>query len=935
MGWLKYMASKSGVKSLAKLAERLVDVDGWPLALEARALGTRLAALDRDADLGWWTRSEDRMKAARLIARALGLAEEEVVDHIVSGAKKRPEDQSLWPLPIDAAGGIDLTVEGPFPGVPRLVQAPREWKRVWWHAPQGAGRSLVAAWLRQQGLVLDVERYATWDDFRAALDERKTDTPLYAEVDAPGGMDFEGLAIPDGHRVCVAAPFEAPEPPPMAYRTARRARRDGDTAAARLLEKWTFVATAAPSEWFDDLMQWLLARVGENAGVDIEAITNMFVAHPFIVQWVRTPGAVLDLVGIVEAVGLPVVQRAMETDDFAFWIDKQVALLAERKLARDAPARRILLEQGARLLVAGFRGCALEGLGTADHHPTAKWAAWVGTVAPPADPGAAIELLETARRSPKTSTIDAVLQHLRPTPAAIIDGLVQSQVLRGTEADGYRLEPSWLRTLVDMSVLAGAVTEGPALVGALLVAGMNREDLVEEVYERSRLGDWSFVDASVAAWGQGHDIKAAICIDVAFRVAGLAVLAGVAPPATLRELWTAAHSMSIADPRTEYPRPIFDGGNYNEPFDHHSLWEIACLTLSERLGEQAHGAHPAVAPWRRAPSERSNAVATVLSLAEQGLPGISFGMRPDTGRADVEDWAPLRLAAFRMAGRLLDDVGYVPRPGRGEPATLMAPAVVVAAFAKGEAVPALAVEQVLHLRDAVPALRAEAEHRGVAWDDLLRWLWGYWATEGGQQVLPLRWLNNTHPGSADVWGAMPPAVATVQAFADAIGRQGAWRFIGSEDVWDAFLGHDSVKQGMVDAEVFERAPEAVLMKHLRLGHFGGGGQDGLQAVLWRRFPDALIDFARDATAEDAAFVPVVYYVPPEHAPVLVEIARAAVESGAPMAAAWRSWLRSRIARRHAGWPAAFEIVMSTLPAVTSPPLPETKRGRKATKGGAT
>src|SRR5262249_25115893 len=157
--------------------------------------------LDRGLELQWLA---DRPSVQAILAEVIGAPPgllEEVTGATLAGPHEQSRRVQLEDLPY--AGPIDLTEERLPPGLPALVQLPRSWKRVWWVAPSGAGRSLVGAWLAARRLA----RYVVARDFGEVAqaleaDPGSRDDPVFVEIwSAPEAL----WEPPDRDGICVAA----------------------------------------------------------------------------------------------------------------------------------------------------------------------------------------------------------------------------------------------------------------------------------------------------------------------------------------------------------------------------------------------------------------------------------------------------------------------------------------------------------------------------------------------------------------------------------------------------------------------------------------------------------------------------------------------------------------------------------------------------------
>lgn len=197
MGWLVDRARErqrnlNTAGTIASFAWKLAPVD----ALKSQeALANRLRALDEGKGEAWWLGVKGR-PYLEAVATVLKVTPEELASWIKE-PRASQEDATRW-FRFEAfprLRPLDLDVEAPYPGVPDVLwreDGPRD--PTWWHAPSGAGRTLVGRLLaRRHG----------WTFVRSPRDLAAR---TFIELDAADLPD-----APMQSRVVVAAPYPMPE----------------------------------------------------------------------------------------------------------------------------------------------------------------------------------------------------------------------------------------------------------------------------------------------------------------------------------------------------------------------------------------------------------------------------------------------------------------------------------------------------------------------------------------------------------------------------------------------------------------------------------------------------------------------------------------------------------------------------------------------------
>src|SRR5260221_3747808 len=231
MGWLRdSMRQAPGApRSFGSVARAALGHPEWPKDSrpQARSLAALLSKLDRAIGLEWLA---DRPAVRQVLADVIG-APRSRIEEAAGIALGRPDEARLRlrfdDLPY--ASTFDLTVESLPPAMPEPVLNPAAWRRIWWVAPSGSGRSLVGTWLAARRLA----SFVAAPDFREAAARLPSAGPAFVEL---WSEDGDHAVLPPREQICVAAPF-----PPSS-----------DCSAA-----WTGVSSPPPSAWLEPVLRWL------------------------------------------------------------------------------------------------------------------------------------------------------------------------------------------------------------------------------------------------------------------------------------------------------------------------------------------------------------------------------------------------------------------------------------------------------------------------------------------------------------------------------------------------------------------------------------------------------------------------------------------------------------------------------------------------------
>lgn len=264
MGWLIERAKQrqSKLTSAGTIASR-VWKDSLKGALGGKEqLATRLRRLDEGEGAEWWLGPKGK-PYLDAVAGVLKVEPPELIAWI-EAARPAPDDDARW-FRFEVFPGLpplDLDSEDPYPGVPAALwrgDGPRG--PTWWHAPPGAGRTLVGRWLgRRHG----------WSFVSSP---REAPERTFIEHD---GSDLPDLRLPD--RVVIASPHPMPE----RLRQMRWEEIRGDAG------------------WETAFLDWVNDRLAQHGRFDAKLARRALAEGTL---GASTPGALLEALAELEALG--------------------------------------------------------------------------------------------------------------------------------------------------------------------------------------------------------------------------------------------------------------------------------------------------------------------------------------------------------------------------------------------------------------------------------------------------------------------------------------------------------------------------------------------------------------------------------------------------------------------------------------------------------
>ncbi|ACY13242.1 hypothetical protein [Haliangium ochraceum] len=935
MGWLEQLAQERGHKSLRALAYAMKKDPSWPAARKPESVANNLRDLDKGKNAQWWAGTGRDLLPA--LAAALGEDESDLVARIQHPPTKVEPGVNLWSFQMfPALRPLDLAQEAPFPGVPEELTrpgGPRE-PRTWWHAPAGAGKSLVGRWLEARfgWTFLEAGR---WSDIK--LPQQGRVFVALASSDKLTQRDLE--ALPDDLKLCIAAPGPLPkaasssdsqpqqetaEQETAEQETAEQETAEQETAEQKTAEQKTTeqetanfaeCATPPPKSWAAALIDWVASRVRSGGGFDLVRV-RQWLEDAKLLNSFATPGSLLSFLGLVDEIGLDAISGEHAGLDRR-WLRVWLKAAVERK-RRDLSqsTRHLLAKQGDELLLA--MECARLRAG----HPRAlsekAWAALVPTaLAPPVNADDIYQIIETTGDDLRERLRD----ELKPDGRSVVRALRALGALEEAAPDTFVLAPPWAASIVLGEAAEQLWEDVPAGLGALLLHPETCELVLHALIDEVSGNDFAHIERCVAAPATTPEHMAAV--DAAFRAVGLALLEDTDIPTKLiRMLW----DRQMACTRKRYPdypplpMLMLDASADRATILGQGAWILAALSLSLALslplglgdGDE-HPVDTSVLPWLNTSSDELH---REIAAAVHDIP--SFERNEIVGSF-----------AYRLGAKLLQRFGVLRFHDRL--CKLQEPDIVVG-LSQGDPHDLHHNEKLLLLRlttFGLAALEGACNRQGCALDDVLAWCWQTWSWVRMYSYPPYTWGpdGGWGQGSADdlarIWRAAPADELQDEFFEREIPRK-FWPLL-TPAMWKRWIDIWSKKEHPWggDAEAaFAYIPEDLALAAVRDGFVDGFCHE-IRRILWQRIPDdllALIDeLAHTAPAPcdsapqqtDRRLLDLAYSVPDEYARQLIEHATCwcRVPDAYPGVGDWlEPWLIRLIERRVPGWRDAFALV---------------------------
>jgi hypothetical protein len=855
--------SDSGCRSYGELARAALKNADWPTEsrMGERSLASILSKLDRNQEADWLA---ERVGVQRVLSKVLGVPLDDLRAPITPlGGAPRGDLRRLRLSSLRYARALDLLDEPLCPGIPSAVLVPGAYQSLFWRAPSGSGRSLVARFLEARGLAQVLEA-GTFEEALTRLPERG---PVFIELQAQRGPLMKAPRA----GLCVAGNCDP-----------------GDAS-------WQELRSPPVESYLAELVAWVAERLPADGRFDAART----------LEWLRTEllgsgvldglGAALGLCGLSDELGVHTLQR------------KSPAQIAER-FCRDRLLATLDPEatHAAWLKRNGYD--ALVGLGRrllADSD--APWdepralETWLGLV--PLEHQREPDLdwmrlsLSQADPSIRPSDIEKAARKIPPGAFRIVRALQRAEFLREkTNARPHgespelclALGPRWFSNALQREATRALVSGSPDDFGEALLRGHAAPSIARELVTRLSDRGSAFIDGVLELEGSdsaGH----AAAVDMTFRAAGVALLSGAELAAdSLEALWDEVLETrfelpgELPCPRIEYEAPQSDA------LLSRGIWYLSALAIGSELGQRAGRRHPLLRPWKT--REVSPDLAALCAQIARDLP------RADGDRA----WA---LRAFSLIARLRAEVGTL---GRLEaPEMLERPSVILDEVVHG----VLSWHTVAGTGDdelGLPALRALAAERGMPFATVAAAIWETW-DDAQRPSAGAAFLAPDSAVSSWFWPHIPSELLEA-LLCDARASEIPYQTFEAAH-WQAFLNAiDTAPARAEDARAFALAPDDVLEAALARGI----ESRALFKAVWQRMPERAASEllgALDApgNSELTRFTELLHTAPPAQLPGILEsFSRPSSQNlGREKLSAVLRFLHGYVRARKAGYAAAY------------------------------
>jgi len=821
------------------------------MPIKPRSLATVLSKLDREVDLSWL---QDRTDVQVVLARRLGCPVESISSQSDAGLQVAPERQLRW-TDLRYARPLDLGQEALPPAIPEAVLDPLSWGRVWWRAPSGSGRSLVGRWLSARGLA----RHVKVMHLAEASDELRNDVPTFLEVESVQQDD----ALPERDRLCVAAPFPAPN------------------------ADWRSVETSPVRAQLEDAVRWAAARLPKDSDFDPDSAIAWLSGRPLQEGELDGLGTVLGLCGALDELGMRETKNARVLDLCPRFVRRR---LDETYGAGSSDVS--WLRRNALDVLVGMARRTL----TDDDEPFSTprtMDEWMALIPEQFKSGLEVEWLRLSLSQIDTSIrpvdIERAARRMSPGAFRIVRALATARLLVA-EGDRGELVPSprWLAAAVSNAGRRSLLSASPFEWGEGLLRPHAAAAIAQDLLARFESSDTTAL-SDVLELEAGDNASHAASLETAFRAAGLALLSGAdIDTELLLGVWEEQSELMIRPPDAP-PMPRIEHAGSNAPLLSRGAWHLAALSISERLQGDARPAGSPLSPWS----------------ADQAMPGLSSVLdsvlvAARSARAAGASWG---LDAYALVERLRSTLGSVDPKA---PHAMERPAILLDAVLNGACSWASITSLDPGDFDVLPWLWSEHGSRKI--DVLATALWNAW-NEAQRPELTTTLLHPDSPVARLLWPGLPPKWTP-----DAIEKSGP----AAPRILHALI--PAQWQALIGAEVLARDPDlrhaicAAIPESEVERWLGVVSDERVVHGLWQRFPELLerlsSEQARSGRTADA--LRLLVGAPKEHVGhALVAFAddpdlESHLDTNARRQLVMR--LHLHVARRAAQWRTAYELL---------------------------
>ncbi|MEZ4221032.1 MAG: hypothetical protein R3B13_08885 [Polyangiaceae bacterium] len=568
MGWLRELMSQAQppIGSFGRLAKLAVAHSAWPKSVEVqpRSFAALLSRFDRDLELDWLN---NRPECEQVLAQVLGCA---LADFRASSWPRREQDDAMRRIRFhDApyARALDLLDEPLPPGLPTRLSQPSTWGRLWWHAPDGAGRSLAGRWLAARALA-----------FNEPVDSQRGRTPAFVELSERA---------------------DAPSLAPWA--------RDGVCIAARYVDHafveangFEVITSPMASEFAGDLVRWAAERFPADGNFDSDTAEQWLSELLPLSDPEACFGTLVGLCALFDELSARGVRGKSRVQLMEGFLKRRL-IEAQERGSEDAAylARHIadvFIPMMARALASG----------RAPLGAPRSYESWLELVPEEHRRGPDLDWMRATLtgkdRGLSSREVERAARRVPPGAFRIVRALQAANLLHEVSEGQWCLRPHWLLRVAEQEALAFLLRTSGFEWGEALLSPDTAGRVLARCFERVRIERAALRDSELDTLDSA---SATAAVEAETRCVGLAVALGDRfDEEWLAELWDDMRQSWISFPDgPPLPRVAFDATDDRAPL-HDGWFHLAALALSEAVtaGSGARRAGPAseLNPWSSA-----------------------------------------------------------------------------------------------------------------------------------------------------------------------------------------------------------------------------------------------------------------------------------------------------------------------------------------------
>ncbi len=807
MGWLRDLMNSADppLKSFDSLARAVLSHSAWAdeSKPQPRSLSALLGKLDRGRELDWLL---DRPWVQGALAETLGRPVADI-RLAIDLPPAQPESQRYLVLEdLPFARALDLTREPLCPGIPESVMDPSDWKDprrggLWWHAPNGAGRSLVGRWLEARGLA----RFVRADSWQALSEAVARHPSVYVEFRTPP-KQIEPVLAPLG-RVCVAAPF----PPPSAVIQPSVYNGAGF--------EFSIEPPLHPSQYLRALLAWVSERLPQDGHFDADFAERWFREAVLPAGYVSTLGDVLGLCGLLDQLSIKRLKGVRP--------DALIEQFYELRLAesQDEQARTssFLRESGLRTLLGIFQQTLTDSNEPWD--TPRHFEDWLTLVPVEHQRGVDFEWMQLSLSQTsnliRPKDVAEAAKRMPPGAYRTLRALQNARLLRPSSDESdksdkqrLRLGPRWFGAALCARAFKSLSLASPFEWGEVLLNPVHAPAMRAEIWRRIQAGDTTPIDRVLEADAADNPAYVA-ALELSFRAAGLALLAGVElSQEQVEELWEAQLRVMLdfAGPRLPRPRLSLSGQLPAlatadlRALDTPGCWYLAAFAISELLPARGR-THAKLRPWL------SKDAPALTPMLDEILQTIKL--------ASTSAWA---LAAFALMDRLRIQFGTLCQPAH----PLELPGLLLDEVTH-DVLSFETAERVFDADFGVGAAESLARSRNLPLARIAAAVWAAWSDAGKPAA---RFLDPSSPAGTRLWRHVPGDIL-LEMLPNL--PQTAYPLLADAD-WTRIAEHYEKQGTLPPSEALRNMPKASLGRLLANPKLQFTNESGM-AEAWERMPE--------------------------------------------------------------------------------------------------